>query len=293
MRSKVAKSRSSKNLRKSKNRVGSKRRTRNSRNRVGSKRKTKNSKNRRVSRSKRVKGGSWWFGSSSKKSSGFWKKSSGFCGEGDGYEGDDLIQFLLSKLKTEDETYKGALKSYFLINQRFLPCKKLIMNRDLFRNLFVEIDKLKEIKRKILRKKPYPKKPRPNLVGDEIEKREAWEEARDAVERELVKKSEEIKDIMPRKITDISILETKPNFLNKDLLKKKLKELQEPSSSYKKILEDLLDPKPENTYLIAIANSLDESPTVLTPEPQKLTKKFKTHSDLFHENQYRLIEITQ
>ena len=285
MRSKVAKSRSSKNLRKSKNRVGSKRRTRNSRNRVGSKRKTKNSKNRRVSRSKRVKGGSWWFGSSS-------KKSSGFCGEGDGYEGDDLIQFLLSKLKTEDETYKGALKSYFLINQRFLPCKKLIMNRDLFRNLFVEIDKLKEIKRKILREKPYPKKKWQSLVLDEREKREAWEEARDAVVRELVEKSEEIKDIMPRKITD-SIYLGNGDFVGKDLLKKKLKELQEPSSSYKKILEDLLDPKPENTYLIAIANSLDESPTVLTPEPQKLTKKFKTHSDLFHENQYRLIEITQ
>lgn len=286
MRSKVAKSRSSKNLRKSKNRVGSKRRTRNSRNRVGSKRKTKNSKNRRVSRSKRVKGGSWWFGSSS-------KKSSGFCGEGDGYEGDDLIQFLLSKLKTEDETYKGALKSYFLIYQRFLPCKKYDLKYDLIRNLFVEIDKLKEIKKKILRKKPYPKKTWENIVRDEREKREAWEQSFELVERELVKKSEEIKDIMPRKITDISILETKPNFLDKDLLEKKLKELQEPSSSYKKILEDLLDPKPENTYLIAIANSLDESPTVLTPEPQKLTKKFKTRSDLFHENQYRLIEITQ
>ena len=288
MRSKVAKSRSSKNLRKSKNRVGSKRRTRNSRNRVGSKRKTKNSKNRRVSRSKRVKGGSWWFGSSSKKSSGFWKKSSGFCGEGDGYEGDDLIQFLLSKLKTEDETYKGALKSYFLINQRFLPCKKY----DLIRNLFVEIDKLKEIKKKILRKKPYPKIKGQSLVRDEIKKREAWEQSLEPVERELVKKSEEIKDIMPRKITD-SIYLGNGDFVGKDLLKKKLKELQEPSSSYKKILEDLLDPKPENTYLIAIANSLDESPTVLTPEPQKLTKKFKTHSDLFHENQYRLIEITQ
>ena len=276
MRSKVAKSRSSKNLRKSKNRVGSKRRTRNSRNRVGSKRKTKNSKNRRVSRSKRVKGGSWWFGSSS------------FCGEGDGYEGDDLIQFLLSKLKTKDETYKGALKSYFLIYQRFLPCKKY----DLVRNLFVEIDKLKEIKRKILREKPYPKKKWQSLVLDEREKREAWEEARDAVVRELVEKSEEIKDIMPRKITD-SIYLGNGDFVGKDLLEKKLKELQEPSSSYKKILEDLLDPKPENTYLIAIANSLDESPIVLTPEPQKLTKKFKTHSDLFHENQYRLIEITQ
>ena len=289
MRSKVAKSRSSKNLRKSKNRVGSKRRTRNSRNRVGSKRKTKNSKNRRVSRSKRVKGGSWWFGSSSKKSSGSSsKKSSGFCGEGDGYEGDDLIQFLLSKLKTEDETYKGALKSYFLINQRFLPCKKY----DLIRNLFVEIDKLKEIKKKILRKKPYPKIKGQSLVRDEIKKREAWEQSLEPVERELVKKSEEIKDIMPRKITD-SIYLGNGDFVGKDLLKKKLKELQEPSSSYKKILEDLLDPKPENTYLIAIANSLDESPTVLTPEPQKLTKKFKTHSDLFHENQYRLIEITQ
>ena len=97
---------------------------------------------------------------------------------------------------------------------------------------------------------------------------------------------------MPLKITD-SIYLGNGDFVGKDLLKKKLKELQEPSSSYKKILEDLLDPKPENTYLIAIANSLDESPTVLTPEPQKLTKKFKTHSDLFHENQYRLIEITQ
>jgi hypothetical protein len=151
MRSKVAKSRSSKNLRKSKNRVGSKRRTRSLGNRVGSKRKTKNSKNRRVSRSKRVKGGSSWFRS-------LLKKSSGFCGEGDGYEGDDLIQFLLSKLKTEDETYKGALKSFLIDKKFFLPCKKIIMNRDLFEDLFEEIDELNGKMRKISSKKPYPKK---------------------------------------------------------------------------------------------------------------------------------------
>jgi hypothetical protein len=117
-----------------------------------------------------------------------------------------------------------------------------------------------------------------------------WEKSLGNVNQELNTKIEEIKDIIP-------VSENKPNlnFLDKDLLEKELKELQEPSSSsFKKMLEDLLDPKPENTYLIAIANSLDESPRVLTPEPQELTKKFeKTGQPPFHENQYRLIEITQ
>lgn len=202
MRSKVAKSRSSKNLRKSKNRVGSKRRIRT----LG------NKKSKRIRRKTRSKRG------------GMFRMFSSTCNGKKYLEGEELINYHLSLFKGSHETYKSFIKNFLEKNKIKLPCAKSIYDRiqeykkeikNPIRKEISQIDnQIRKIEHEIMMK-AYPPKSKEEEEREELRKsalRNQIEELKS--KKEELKKSLSIPTLTNEKNLRSALIDEENNFKN-------------------------------------------------------------------------------